>query len=165
MRSYTKEAFSLSGANRFILCILLVFVACTKTNKLNEVEAEKAFRRYIDLRFSNQSQTKQELLEYTTGIHRTALEQLTEEEFRVFNNLQNIKKNTFKVLSVHCASLICSLRYNLAYTTSKDQTETFSSQVEKAVELRLDNGHWKIAEISDLSTQHVGLAPLTSHHK
>lgn len=160
-----KEAFSRFGANSFLLLIFVVFLACTKTNKMNEVEAEKAFRNYIDLRFSNQSQTKQQLLEYTTGVHKIALQELTDDEFRIFNNLENIRKNSFKVLSVHCASLICSLRYHLVYTTKKDNIETFNSEVEKAVELRLDQGTWKIAEISDLNTQHIGLTPLTSYNK
>jgi hypothetical protein len=143
----------------------VVLIGCSKNTKVNEVEAEKAFRQYLDLRFSSKITSKQDILQFTTGLHKTAIEQLTEDEFRIFNNLQNISKNSFKVLSIHCASLICSLRYNLTYTTKKDDVRIFESQVEKAVELRLDNGFWKIAEISDLNTQHEALTPLSSFNK
>jgi hypothetical protein len=165
MRSFTKEAYFPFGLIRFYVLLILVCVSCSKNTKVNEVEAEKAFRKYIDLRFSSTITTKKDILEFATGAHKLAIEQLTEDEFKIFNNLQKISKNSFTVLSVHCASLICSLRYNLSYITKKDDVNVFESKVEKAVELRLDNGSWKISEISDLNTQHVALTPLSSFNK
>ena len=82
------------------------------------------------------------------------------EEFIKTTEIQNIKKDSFHILSKSCEEKKCSLTYSLSYKTNKDDKATFSSEVQKIAQMVLIEDKWLIAEVNNVKTFHESLEPI-----
>lgn len=138
-----------------LLAFLFIFTACLKT----EMGPEAALRDFVESRIG-QVIAKDFILERVTGRMLQSFENMSDEDFTKFADMQNIKADSFKILSKSCQEKKCFITYSVSYLTSKDGKRQFSSEVKKIAEMSLLDGKWLIADVSNIKTYHESLEPI-----
>lgn len=131
-------------------------MSCQRKNQA----PEEALQAYITQRLEGRLVNRNEILNLATGKYKDAISALNDEEFSTFESLKNIKKNTLKMIDSNCSEKDCTITYSLAYDTMVNDKKTFSSEVKKVAEMKLEDGIWKIADINTLKTFHESLESL-----
>ncbi len=140
---------------KIVILGLLILFGCRSQNK-----PEEALKNYMSDRLSGRLTSRDAILTHATGKYWAAINALSDEEFKKFENLSQVKQNSYKLLSSKCTNDTCYLTYSVGYSTIENQKKTFSSEVKKVAELKMEQGEWKIADISNLKTYHESLEPL-----
>lgn len=138
----------------FLLFSFLFLVACSRS------KPEEALKSYMNDRLSGKLTSREAILAKATGKYWAAINALTEDEFKKFENLSQIKQDSFRLLTRRCEGDTCYLTYSIGYSTLENNKKIFSSEVKKVAELKRDAGDWKIADISNLTTTHESLVPI-----
>ena len=133
----------------------LIFIACEKNDK-----PEKVLSDYVNDRISGSLVKKDEILSKLTGRYWAEVNALSDEEFSKFENLGPVKKDSFKIVSNKCLDNACYITYSIKYSTLDQNTKVFQSEVKKVAEMRLEDGVWKISDISTVKTFHESLEPI-----
>lgn len=140
---------------KWFCLIFLSLFSCVQDN----LSPEAALKNFIEIRIGNVV-TRESILERVTGKMKQSLENISEDDFKKFSDLRNVKKNSFKVLSKSCQEKICYLTYSISYDTFRDDKSYFSSEVKKIAEVVNENGKWLIADVSNIKTYHESLEPI-----
>jgi len=85
---------------------------------------------------------------------------MSDQDFKNFADMQNIKSKSFKILSKSCQEEKCLLTYSISYQTTNGDQVQFSSEVKKTAELVKTGSNWLISEVSNIQTFHESLEPL-----
>ena len=140
---------------KWLLPFIFLFASCLTDKK----SPEAALKDFVETRFGHVV-TRQYILEHVTGKMKQSLENISEEDFKKFSDLRNVKNDSFKVLSKSCQEKMCYLTYSVSYRTTKEEKTTTSSEVKKIAELHLVDGKWLIEDVSNVKTYHEELEPI-----
>ena len=134
---------------KYIICTILISLvfSCTKSGS----SPEAALRKYINYRFSS-GQSKNELLNRTTGELNKVLDSFSEEQLNQIVNSNQYKKRKLKINLKNCSPQKCHITYTLAFSKVKTKAKEFDIDVKKIATIILVDGKWKISDISDIKT-------------
>ena len=118
---------------------------------------EEVLREYITYRFSSE-QTKEKLLEFTTGETSSKVESLTEDQFKSYINTGIYRLKDIKVVLKSCTENTCSITYILSY--NRTQGEPLLNEIKKVAELELVEGSWRIKDVSTVKTYFESEVPI-----
>jgi hypothetical protein len=118
---------------------------------------EEVLREYITYRFSSE-QTKEKLLEFTTGEISAKVEALTEDQFKRYTNIGIYRLNNMKVLLKSCSEKACSITYILSFSRVKG--ESLLNEIKKVAEIELVEGSWRIKDVSTVKTYFESDVPI-----
>lgn len=136
-----------------LLLPLLILLSCSKNTS-----PESTLREFINMRFSN-GQNKSDLIQLTTGEFKASLEEMTEEDFKLFTGF-TIVKNSLDISSSNCGLNECAITYVLRYTTTDDGVKTMVTEVKKIAQLSYVDDYWKISDVQNLKSFHDSLRPI-----
>lgn len=137
----------------WILSFLFVLTACLEDSST----PESALKNFTETRMGSVV-TRSYVLDRVTAKMRQSLENLSEEDFELFADMRNVKKDSFKILSKSCQAKTCFITYSIAYKTKTDFS--FFSEVKKIAEMVQVDGKWLIGDISNIKTYHESLDPI-----
>lgn len=140
----------------FFAFILVGLFACVESNTKTP---EGALQDFIESRMG-QVVSKEFVLSRLTGAMLVSFQNMSDEDFAKYADLRNIKSDSFKILTKSCQEKKCFITYSIAYSTKKDSTKTFATEVKKIAELNLIDGQWLIADVSNIKTYHEALEPI-----
>ena len=120
---------------------------------------DRGLERHVRLSWRSKV-IRQFVLDRVTGKMRQSLENISEEEFKEFSDLRNMKKDSFKILSKSCQDKQCFITYSVTYVTKKDDKLDFNTDVKKIAEVLSVDGKWLIADVSNVKTYHEALQPI-----
>lgn len=139
----------------FAFLLILIFASCNKDSS-----PEGALKEFVDLGIG-QKVNRELIQEKLTGKALSTFQEMSEEEFESFSNMQNIQADSFKVITKRCEEENkCTLTYSIGYTTKQDDKAKFVSEVKKIAEVVLVNEKWLISEVNNVKTYHESLEPL-----
>jgi hypothetical protein len=138
---------------RLLICIFLLQGCFPK----KALKPEDALREYISYRFSL-GQTKEKILDLTTGEARAKVESLTDEQFKRYINTGVYRLKNVKVVLKSCAETKCSITYIISY--NKIEGESQLSEIKKIAELEQIDGSWKIKDVSTVKTYFESDVPI-----
>ncbi len=118
---------------------------------------EEVLREYITYRFSS-GQTKEKLLDFTTGETSAKVESLTEDQFKRYINTGIYQLKNIKVVLKSCTEKACSITYILSY--NRTQGEPLLNEIKKVAELEVVEGSWKIKDVSTVKTYFESEVPI-----
>ena len=118
---------------------------------------EEVLREYVTYRFSP-GQTKEKLLEFTTGETSSKVESLTEDQFKSYINTGVYRLKNIKVVLKSCTENACSITYILSY--NRTQGEPLLNEIKKVAELELVEGSWRIKDVSTVKTYFESEVPI-----
>jgi len=118
---------------------------------------EEVLREYVTYRFSP-GQTKEKLLEFTTGETSSKVESLTEDQFKSYINTGVYRLKNIKVVLKSCTENTCSITYILSY--NRTQGEPLLNEIKKVAELELVEGSWRIKDVSTVKTYFESEVPI-----
>jgi hypothetical protein len=128
------------------LSFLLIFTSCTK-----KTNSEDVLKGYVKYRFSP-TQSKDVLLDKTTGSLNERITAMTEEEFKEFVSMEKFKMRKFVINLKRCSDDQCFITYTLSYDQYQDGQRTYETEVKKIAEIRKVEETWKIADVSNVKT-------------
>lgn len=129
-----------------ILCVLLISSSCTKKSS-----SEDVLKGYVKYRFSP-AQSKDVLLEKTTGSLKDRISAMTEDEFKDFVSMEKFKMRKFVINLKRCSDDQCFITYTLSYDQYQDGQRKYENEVKKIAEIRKQEDGWKIADVSNVKT-------------
>jgi hypothetical protein len=139
----------------FIL-LLFLFVSCLAT----DLSPESALKDFVDSRIGKIIE-RDFVIERVTGKMLQSFENMSDEDFQKFADMQNIKADSFKILSKSCQENKCFITYSISYLTKGDTKKTiFSSEVKKIAEMIKVENKWLIADVSNIKTYHESMEPI-----
>lgn len=138
---------------KLLICIFLLQGCFPK----KALKPEDALREYISYRFT-QGQSKEKLLDLTTGEVRAKVESLTDEQFKRYINTSVYRLKNVKVVLKSCSETQCSITYIISY--DKAEGEPQLSEIKKIAELEKIDGHWKIKDVSTVKTYFESDVPI-----
>jgi hypothetical protein len=140
----------------FFVLLLFFFVSCLST----DLSPESALKDFIDSRIGKVVD-REFVLERVTGKMLQSFENMAEEDFKKFSDMQNIKADSFKILSKSCQENKCFVTYSVSYFTKSPENKTiFSSEVKKIAEMIKIENKWLIADVSNIKTYHESMEPI-----
>lgn len=139
----------------FIFLLVGLF-ACVESNTKTP---EGALQDFIENRIG-QVVSKEFVLSRLTGPMLLSFQSMPDEEFNKFADLRNVKSDSFKILTKSCQEKKCFITYSIAYSTNKESSKSFHTEVKKIAELNLVEGQWLIADVSNIKTYHEALEPI-----
>jgi ABC-type Zn uptake system ZnuABC Zn-binding protein ZnuA len=139
---------------KYFLFLIFFTVSCSK-----EATPESALKDFVLHRMSS-SQSKESILEMTTGKFQKSLQQMNDEQLKAFFKVGNIRRRSFKVLAKKCEAQTCELTYVLKYDQLDGGAQQYMLEVKKIAELININGDWKLSDIVDLKTYIEANSPL-----
>ncbi len=128
------------------LALLLLVVGCTK-----ESTPETALEDFINYRFQS-SQSKEDILEMTTGPLYDKLNDMSEEDLEKFIDVKDLKKRRLKVLIKNCEADTCYLTYVLRYVKGAENPKDYSVEVKKIAQVNKVEEKWLLADVSNVKT-------------
>lgn len=141
---------------KFLGSILLLFaVGCLKENQTPEA----SLKEFINGRVG-QIVDRSFIESRVTGKMLATFKTMSDQEFKSFADLKNIKKESIKITGKSCLDQRCLITYSLAYQTLQDGKAQFNSQVEKVAELVRIENQWLISSVNNVVTSHEGLEPI-----
>ena len=142
---------------KFIIIFLaLLSFSCTKKES-----AEDVLSGFIKYRFKS-SQTKNELLTRTTGGLHQKISNMDEETFEKFSTNKNRKMRKYRVDLARCSNETCFITYTLSYDEGDQKGRKYETEIKKIAELQLEEGFWKIADVSNIKTYIDSKRPLST---
>jgi hypothetical protein len=130
----------------FCILILISFYSCTKKSS-----PEGALRSFIQYRF-DKSQSRDELIDMTTGALQEKISTMGEEDLEKFLDVKDLKRRKLTVLIKNCEVESCFLTYVLRYSQGKENPMEFGVEVKKIAKVEKIEKSWKLAEISNVKT-------------
>ena len=127
--------------------LALVILSCSKKDS-----PEQILTSFVNYRFS-QGQTRERLLEMTSGELHQSISAMSDEAFEVFSKLP-IKKRRFKIIKTRCLEGKCSISYFIKYETFKGEEKTSTVETKKIAVVKNIEGMWKIANVSNIKEFH-----------
>ena len=109
--------------------LLLFMISCNK-----ESTPESALEDFINYRFES-GQSKEDILEMTTGPLYEKLNSLTEEELQKLTDVKDLSKRRLKVLIKNCEEDTCYLTYVLRYVKGNETPRDYSVEVKKIAQV------------------------------
>ena len=140
-----------------LFILLFALFACVNEPTTPEI----ALKDFVETRMGKIA-SKQFISDRVTGAMKLTLEQMNDTDFNRFADLRFAKKESFKIISKSCQEKKCYLTYSLGFSTSKNDQQTFTSEVKKIAELQWIEGKWLIADVSNLKTYHESLVPINN---
>lgn len=141
----------------FLLSLLLVLASCNK----DDGSPDSALKAFVDEGLGRKV-SRDDIQERTTGKLLAAFEAMTDEEFEKFANMQNIRPDSFKVLSKSCQDTKCIMTYSIGYTTKSEDKAIFASEVKKIAEVIQVDDKWLVSDVTNVKTYHESLEPLNT---
>lgn len=129
-----------------ISILVLTIASCTKKST-----PEKVLNDFINYRFES-SQSKDDLLEMTTGQLYQKIDSLEGKELEEFLDSKDLKKKKLKVLLKNCEGEQCFLTYVLGYGQGAANPQDFGIEVKKIAKVERDGQVWKVSEVSNVKT-------------
>ena len=108
--------------------------------------------KFVNYRFS-QGQTREKLLEMTSGRLKESISAMSDETFKLFVEMP-IKKKSFKIIKAQCGELQCSISYLIKYESFQQGKKDFTVDSKKIAILKKEEGAWKIVEVSNIKGYH-----------
>ena len=132
---------------RYIIIALLFFQPCTKKN----YGPEATLRDYVNYRFGK-NQSKEKLLQKTTGELYQDLSNLSEEALNALVDSDIYKRGSLKINLKKCSQTRCHITYTLKVLKKESGQNDFEIEVKKIARLDLEGEQWKISKISELKS-------------
>lgn len=129
------------------LCLVTLLVGCFG----GADTPEEALSVYIQTVTTNKAD-RDFYLQYTSGKLLQQIESMNDEDFKEFNNFENIKSAKVKVIYKSCELDRCSLTYTVSYEVHENNKVNFDTEVKKIAELVKIENSWKISEVSNRKT-------------
>ncbi|MBC99627.1 MAG: hypothetical protein CME63_17920 [Halobacteriovoraceae bacterium] len=126
--------------------LLLFMFSCNK-----ESTPESALEDFINYRFES-GQSKEDILEMTTGPLYEKLNSLTEEELQKFTDVKDLSKRRLKVLIKNCEEDTCYLTYVLRYVKGNETPRDYSVEVKKIAQVNKVEEKWLLSDVSNVKT-------------
>ena len=126
--------------------LLLFMISCNK-----ESTPESALEDFINYRFES-GQSKEDILEMTTGPLYEKLNSLTEEELQKFTDVKDLSKRRLKVLIKNCEEDTCYLTYILRYVKGNETPRDYSVEVKKIAQVNKVEEKWLLSDVSNVKT-------------
>jgi hypothetical protein len=121
-------------------------ISCNK-----ESTPESALEDFINYRFES-GQSKEDILEMTTGPLYEKLNSLTEEELQKFTDVKDLSKRRLKVLIKNCEEDTCYLTYVLRYVKGNETPRDYSVEVKKIAQVNKVEEKWLLSDVSNVKT-------------
>lgn len=134
---------------RYILCVGLIIVGISCTKKADT--PEEALKEYIS-GIPNNVSNRDFYLERTSGKLKAAIQAMDEEEFKQFTSMPKLEKLKYEILHKNCQPNSCIITYTVEYAQEFEQEGKFDSASKKIAEIIMDEGQWKIANVTNLKT-------------
>ena len=115
--------------SRFLIVLFLWGCLMHKTQSPEDV-----LRTYINDRLSP-SQTKQELLNLSTGKMRKRILAMDQENFKKFTNTSMFKLNSVEITLKSCGRNHCTITYVLRYSKMSGDSTSVSNEIKKVAEM------------------------------
>ena len=109
---------------------------------------------YIGYRFSK-NQSKEKLLERTTGELYRDLNGLSEEALNALVDSERYRRGSLKINLKKCSQTRCHITYTLKILKREAGQRDFEIEVKKIARLDREGEAWKISRISELKS-HIG---------
>ena len=132
---------------RHIIIALLFFQSCTQKS----YGPEATLREYVNDRFSK-NQSKEELLQKTTGELYRDLNNLSEETLNTLVDSEKYRRGSLKVNLKKCNQTRCHITYTLKVIKKASGRNDFEIEVKKIAQLDREGEQWKISKISELKS-------------
>tara|TARA_Y100000768_G_C23975431_1_gene682788 strand:- start:1268 stop:1675 length:408 start_codon:yes stop_codon:yes gene_type:complete len=116
-----------------------------------ESTPESALEDFINYRFES-GQSKEDILEMTTGPLYEKLNSLTEEELQKFTDVKDLSKRRLKVLIKNCEEDTCYLTYVLRYVKGNETPRDYSVEVKKIAQVNKVEEKWLLSDVSNVKT-------------
>jgi hypothetical protein len=134
----------------------LLFASCTKRQS-----AEDVLSTFIKYRF-NKNQSREVLLEKTTGSLFEKISEMDEETLARFIYNDDLKLRKYKVTLSRCSDETCFITYTLAYDQGDQKGRTFETEIKKIAEIKREDGLWKISDVSNVKTYIDSKRPIST---
>jgi hypothetical protein len=118
---------------------------------------EEVLREYITYRFSP-DQTREKLLEFTTGEISAKVEALTEDQLKRYTNTGIYQLKNIKVVLKSCSEKACSITYILSFSRTKG--DSLLNEIKKVAELEDVGGSWRVKDVSTVKTYFESDVPI-----
>ena len=125
---------------------MLLLTACNR-----ESTPENALEDFINYRFES-GQSKEDILEMTTGPLNEKLSSMSEEDLAKFVDVKDLSKRRLKVLIKNCEGDTCYLTYVLRYVQGSETPKDFSVEVKKIAQVDKVEEKWLLADVSNVKT-------------
>lgn len=129
-----------------LLVFSFLFSSCTKKSN-----SEDVLKGYVKYRFSP-AQSKEVLLEKTTGSLKERISTMSEDEFKDFVSMEKFKMRKFVINLKRCSDDQCFITYTLSYDQYQEGERKYENEVKKIAEIRKQEDGWKIADVSNVKT-------------
>ena len=126
------------------LCLFVTLFSCSR----QATGPEQILTTFINYRFSK-GQTREKLIEMTSGKLRQSIREMSQESFEAFSNMP-IKKKRFKILTTKCGEEKCSISYFIKYEAFQGNEKVFAIEIKKITTLENIDGKWKISDVSNV---------------
>ena len=113
---------------------------------------KETLRSFVNYRFS-EGQSRDKLLEMTTGDLNRSIGEMSDSAFERFTQMK-LKKKSFKIINSRCEGPSCSITYFIKYQSLEDPASLFTTSAKKIVRLNNEEGVWKISEVKNIKSFH-----------
>jgi hypothetical protein len=137
-----------------LVVVLLISFSCEKKDGPDSV-----LKKFVHYRFGA-NQSRDTMLDMTTGILSMKIADMTEQEFSSFSNMGGYKLSRFDIHIRKCTEDQCYLTYVVKYSISKLNEVSFKVEVKKIADMKLENGVWKIADVSNIKSFYDSKKPI-----
>lgn len=132
--------------------LLIAFLLCVSASSCNQNDGpENSLKKYVNYRFGA-NQTKEGILERTTGKMNEYVATLENNELDDFLQTGRVQKKNFRVKLKKCTEEICFITYTVGYNHLTEGKKTFEVEVKKIAELRFIDNTWKIYDVNNVKT-------------
>lgn len=133
-----------------IALIFLLLTSLFTSSCKSEKDPEKVLRSFISYRFES-NQSKDKLLNMTTGYLKDSINSMDEEQFKSFvKRSSSAIKKKLSIRLKNCNPKKCYITYVLSYKTKTSQESIID--VKKIAELDNVEGSWKISDVSNIKS-------------
>lgn len=136
------------------LVLIGLTFGCSKKN-----DPENALRDYVNYRFST-SQSKDKLLDMTSGELNLSIQQMTDEEYAQFSDVGRYKKGNLNIALKKCTETTCFITYTLKYQVMENDQKTIEAEIKKVAKLVQEKDIWKVSDVNNVKTYFDAKQPL-----
>ncbi len=140
---------------KYLIVFLVILASCTKKRS-----AEDVLSNFVKYRFKS-AQNKADLLEKTTGVLHQRIADMDETSFKQFAKNKHLKMRKYRINLARCSEAACFITYTLSYDHSGKVGRKYETEVKKIAELKKEEGHWRIADVSNIKTYIDSKIPLS----
>jgi hypothetical protein len=133
---------------KFIVITFVTLISLFSCNK--ESTPESTLEALVESRFSGSD--RDDLLELTTGKLKNQLENMSDDNVKLFLETDGLRRRTLKITLKNCDTDKCFITYILKYEDKRPQGTSFNVEVKKIAEVVLEDKKWLVSDISNLKT-------------